>query len=216
MKQEYENNINFFRRVVEVLMPKLPYHNFMHADGVYESAKMYAELNGLSEHESYLLETAGLGHDLGYTLGRGDNEENTSRELFDLLPTIGYDLRDAIDIGKMVLPTKLPQRPTNLLEAILCDSDLDSLGREDFFLWGDRLRKEWKKEDNIEWYGKQLEFLEEHEYHTKVARDLRKEGKEKNMRKLKEKMDSMTIKPFEEEKELELIYETRAWPVGYR
>ena len=188
--QNNESNINFMRMLVEIMMPKLPYHNFQHALNVHDVVSMYTDLHELNPHDTYLLRTAGLGHDLIYIPGRTDNEENTARELVEILPLIGYNIRDAIDIARMILSTKMPQNPTNLLEEILCDSDLDSLGRDDFFIWGHKYRKELGLEENVDWYKRQLAFLESHEYHTQIARDLRKKGKERNIERLREKIES--------------------------
>ena len=40
---------------------------------------------------------------------------------------LGYDL-----FSQLILATKVPQKPKNKLEKIICDADLDYLGREDF------------------------------------------------------------------------------------
>ncbi len=202
MKREYENNIRFMKNIAKVMMPKLPYHNYEHAISVYEAAIMLAKTHGLDEKEIYLLGTAGLGHDLSYNPNRTDNEENTARELVEILPLIGYDVRDAIDIARMIPSTKMPQNPTNLLEQILCDSDLYNLGGDEFFRWSEKLRKEWNKPLNEEWYVSQIEFLENHKYHTEIAREMRDFGKKKNIYWLKDKIDSLRGRIVEDEEDL--------------
>ena len=44
----------------------------------------------------------------------------------------------------MIMATKIPQSPKNYLEQILCDADLDYLGRDDFYDIGGTLFKELK------------------------------------------------------------------------
>ena len=41
------------------------------------------------------------------------------------------------------MATKMPQRPKNLLQQIICDADLDYLGRNDFFILSEKLHKEF-------------------------------------------------------------------------
>ena len=66
----------------------------------------------------------------------------------------------------MIMATKIPQTPTNQLDKILCDADLDYLGRDDFFEIGNRLFAEMKErgfiESEREWNLIQKVFLENH------------------------------------------------------
>ena len=43
------------------------------------------------------------------------------------------------------MATKVPQSPKNHLEEILCDCDLDYLGRDDFEKISNNLFSEWKE-----------------------------------------------------------------------
>ena len=84
----------------------------------------------------------------------------------------------------------MPQNSQTRLQKIMCDADLDHLGRDDFFEKGDLLRKEWqifrkKMYNDEQWYKLQLKFLEEHEYFTISAKKLRNRGKLKNIEHLK-------------------------------
>ena len=53
---------------------------------------------------------------------------------------------DEIDaICEMIMATRIPQTPANLMQEILCDADLDYLGRDDYFMICDRLLMEIKR-----------------------------------------------------------------------
>ncbi|MCK9612757.1 MAG: hypothetical protein PHR81_00260 [Bacteroidales bacterium] len=41
------------------------------------------------------------------------------------------------------MATKIPTKLKNKLEKLLCDADLDYLGREDYMEISNRLRREW-------------------------------------------------------------------------
>jgi len=173
--------------VARVLMPKLPYHNFKHAVDVYTAATTLASLEGASHEDIFLLQTAALLHDIIVVPGAKDNEEKSAEFAKQFLPRIGYLPIQAEKIGRLILATKLPQNPTGFLEQVLCDADLDNLGRPDFFELGEKVAEELRLPKNGKWYLRQLEFLKSHQYHTKEASKLRNPGKAANIQRL-EKM----------------------------
>lgn len=75
------------------------------------------------------------------------------------------------------MATKIPQQPHNLLEQIICDADLDYLGRDDFYKIGETLRKEFLHYSIVnsdeEWETLQIKFLQNHHYHTISSQQLR-------------------------------------------
>ena len=91
----------------------------------------------------------------------------------------------------MIMATRIPQSPTNLLEQIICDADLDYLGRNDFTPISENLYKEFMTfqiiPDNIVWDHIQIKFFESHHYFTKSAFDKRNEIKLKHLAMLKER-----------------------------
>jgi hypothetical protein len=93
------------------------------------------------------------------------------------------DLRLAI--GSAHSATTKPQSPHTLLEKLLADADLDSLGRTDFLVQNQALRAELAAEGHVmtdvEWYGSQLEFVQRHRYWTAAARRLRDKQKQHNI-----------------------------------
>jgi hypothetical protein len=91
----------------------------------------------------------------------------------------------------MILTTKLPQDADTSLGKILCDADLDYLGREDYLMISHCLRHEWitldiNKLTLLEWYQLQVDFLETHNYFTDYAVKSRQAKKEKNLNQIKE------------------------------
>jgi hypothetical protein len=72
-----------------------------------------------------------------------------------------------------------------LLESIICDADLDYLGREDFPSIAEFLYLELKAcgelNERANWNEMQLRFLEAHQYHTESSRKLRSNGLQNNI-----------------------------------
>jgi len=90
------------------------------------------------------------------------------------------------------MATRIPQTPHNYLEEVLADSDLDYLGRDDFYTISARLYKELSESGVVagdkEWDFIQVRFFEAHHYFTDVAKSLRQETKMKHFEYLKSKI----------------------------
>lgn len=76
------------------------------------------------------------------------------------------------------MKTKLPPKPETLLEQIICDADLDYLGRVDFIPVSGNLFRELTEHKIIEnditkWNMMQITFIENHQYFTESAKRLR-------------------------------------------
>jgi len=175
------------------LSPKLSYHNAWHTLGdVLPGSARIAQHSGVSEDELRLLEVAAAFHDVGFTEEYANHEVIGARIAAQVLPNYGFNARQIERVMGMILATRLPQSPRNLLEEILADADLDVLGRADFLPRNEALRQEWTnygRETQLEpWYEGQLAFLKSHTYFTPAARMLRNEMKMKNISILEEKL----------------------------
>ncbi len=178
-------------KLAEELNPDLSYHNIDHTLDVLNAACQLASLEGISKHDSLLLETAALFHDSGMLNTYQGHEEASVEIIKEVLPGFDYSPEDIAAIAGMIITTKLPQSATNHLEKILCDADLDYLGREDFFMIAHQLQYEWnilgiRKTTLREWYELQIMFLEEHAFFTPSAQKLRNEKKADNLKQVKE------------------------------
>ena len=168
----------------------LTYHCVEHTLDVMESAVRLAKMEGVNGHDLQLIKTAALMHDLGFIESYQGHEEISMRMAGEMLPQYGYSEADIEKIQGMIKSTKIPQRPTNILEEIIADADLDYLGRDDLFLIGQRLQYEWLKHGFIanlkEWHLKQLTFLKAHSYFTNAAKNSRAERKSINIEELED------------------------------
>lgn len=87
------------------------------------------------------------------------------------------------------MATKLPPNPKTLLEKIICDADLDYLGRADFIPVSNTLYEELKAQNKIsdinEWNKLQVKFISNHQYFTETANRLREVNKQKQIERIK-------------------------------
>jgi uncharacterized protein len=187
------NNIKqpIIARLERELDPRLGYHNLAHTLDVLEQAQKIAKQEGITDkHELLLLKTAAVFHDSGFLLVyRGHEEKSCEIAAEDVKDY--FDQDDLDRICGMIMATKIPQSPKNLLEQIICDADLDYLGRKDFEPISQNLYKEFVTfkifPDNIVWDHIQIKFFETHRYFTKTAIEKREKAKLKHLAMLKER-----------------------------
>ncbi|NTU79548.1 MAG: HD domain-containing protein [Chloroflexales bacterium] len=177
------------RRLERELDPALCYHSIAHTrDEVVPAAERLAALEGFGGEDLMLLRTAAYFHDIGFVECRAGHEATGVRIVEAALPGFGYAPDQVAAIGQLILATRLPQRPITPLAAILADSDLDMLGREDFLLLNRMLRTELDAfgaaVSDAQWYRQQANFVRSHHYWTASARRLRDDGKGRNLRAL--------------------------------
>ena len=167
------------------------YHNIIHIMDVYNSAKMYAEMEKIDDKSKELLLASALLHDIGYLKQYENNEPIGAQMAGEILPKFGFNKDEIRIIQKLIMATVLPQHPKDELEYIICDADFDTFGTDRFLTRSLDLKKEMEKRTaikytDLEWYKNQLAFLESHRYFTASARKLREKGQEENIKKLKE------------------------------
>ncbi len=167
--------------LLEKEMPKLQYHNIDHIYDVLNSALTIAENENLTNEETNLLRLAALFHDAGFIHSPRNHEEKGAEMAKEMLPSYGLSNKQISIICNMILATRIPQSPSNNLDKILCDADLDYLGRDDFYEIGGRLLEELKAQGVVEtereWNLVQKTFLESHRYHTRFSKENRESKK---------------------------------------
>jgi predicted metal-dependent HD superfamily phosphohydrolase len=179
--------------IVHHLEQNLPsdlfYHGIHHTFDVFDAALVIAENEKIdSADDLTLLKTAALFHDSGFTIDASKHEECGCDLAREILPACDYSDSQIDQICGMIMATKIPQQPLNLLERIICDADLDYLGRDDFFKIGDTLYQELKAFDKIkdvtQWNQLQISFLSNHQYHTEFSRGNREIKKQENLQEI--------------------------------
>jgi hypothetical protein len=92
----------------------------------------------------------------------------------------------------LIYATIIPHQPKSKLEEIICDADLDYLGRDDFFVIADTLRRELRDHGKIKsdrlWDEIQVKFLTQHRYFTTSAKKMRRAKKQEHLEIIKQKL----------------------------
>lgn len=181
-------------RLENELAPDLFYHSLAHTkDHVLPAVIRLATMMNISQEERNLLEVAASYHDIGFLMQREEHEQIGSDMAKQILPRFDFTPTQIEQIVAIIMATRVPQTPHNLLQEIMADADLDVLGRkQDFWSRNQHLRAELAAYGEVvtdtEWYSRQLFFLQSHDYFTCAAQALRHAGKEKHIAQLKQRL----------------------------
>lgn len=171
------------------LSSDLTYHCLNHTlDVVDQSIRIATEEQVVDYRDLHLLKIAALYHDTGFLQSYNDHEEKSCEIFLEDADRYCLKAEEKSVIINLILATRIPQRPVTLLEKIICDADLDYLGRDDFFSIGDNLRREYLSynviSDDEQWEQMQLKFILNHKFHTISSQKLREPAKQFNFTKL--------------------------------
>lgn len=180
-----------YRDILEKLPKHLTYHNLEHTDHVLNKAIFFAENSHVSQHDLELLKLAALFHDTGFIDNPKDHEEKGCKIAEGYLAK-AYSQQELDKIYGMIMATKIPQSPTNHLENILADADLEYLGTDQFERIGESLYQELKHFNpdftRQAWDELQLVFMQKHHYHTEYCRLNREPKKQENLLTVKKRL----------------------------
>jgi uncharacterized protein len=184
---------NIIDRMREGLTSDLFYHKLEHSMDVLEVVECIAAAEKVNAHDTILLQTAAILHDSGFLVQYNNNEPSGCDIAKQTLCKYGYTCLDIQTICNLIMATAIPQNPKNKLEEILCDADLDYLGRDDFYAISEDLRKELKEHgkefSNQGWLKFEINFLEKHKYFTETSRKLRNLQKQIYISALKKSLE---------------------------
>lgn len=174
------------------LSEKLHYHSVEHMKDVVRAVENIALMENVTDEGLFLLKSAASYHDAGFIEQYDKNEPIGARLAEEILPKYGYTEQHIQQIKELIYVTQIPHNPKNKLEEIMCDADLDYLGRDDFHEIADKLRRELREHGKIDsdrkWDEIQVIFLTNHKYFTQSSINLRREKKLKHLEQIKQRL----------------------------
>ncbi|MBK8802296.1 MAG: phosphohydrolase [Fibrobacteres bacterium] len=191
-------------RLLGRLPPTLHYHGPHHTlTDVIPAIHRLAHGEGVVPYDLELLLVAGLYHDMGFIESYNGNEQIGARMAAEAMPEFGYGPAEIGRVIDLILATELKeidgvwrQDPgSDLLKQILCDADLDNLGRENFFDVSDTLRQELSEQgkqfEELEWLTRQILFISQQEWFTRTQRQDRQQEKSRNVARLRRSLAAL-------------------------
>ncbi len=180
------------------LSPNLHYHGIHHTLDVVEAVERIAIMEGVLDEDIFVLKSAATYHDAGFVEQYDENEPVGARMATEILPKYGYTEEQVKVVHKLIYATIIPHNPKSHLEEIICDADLDYLGRDDFHEISDTLRRELRDHGKINsdrvWDEIQVKFLTMHKYFTKSSIKLRQHKKMLHLEEIKKRLEENNYK----------------------
>jgi len=175
------------------------YHNFNHTNEVVEACIEIGNSEEISPEEFEILLTAAWLHDSGYIHGFENHEDQSIKITKQYLKEKKKNKEFVQSVCELIEATRMPQKPTNKLQKIICDADLYHLGSTNFNKKTTLLRAEFEQFCNtdfsdIDWLEKNVNFLSEHNYFTNYALITLNEQKELNKLKVKKDLKKLEVK----------------------
>lgn len=188
--------------VTQLFKEKLPswavYHNLSHTIETVNGCTEIGKGSGLPENDLEILCIAAWFHDTGYIFKIEEHEEKSSEIALKYLKENDYPIEKINKILECIMATKTSILPKNLLEFIICDSDLITLGKPDYFKRNELLKLEIELRENksineYAWLKRSLNFLSSHNFYTDYARLNYSQQLEKNLLMLRNKIKEHDI-----------------------
>lgn len=186
---DYQGAIQHILNRLDNELPEyLSYHGQHHTLDVLETVEQIAKHEKVSDEDLNLLLVAAAFHDSGFIYHHKSHEERSCEIVRETLPEFGFQEENVTKVCQMIMATKVPQKPSGELSDILCDADLDYLGRDDFKSIGKTLFEELQTLGIVAqeeaWNRIQVSFLREHAYHTSYGKTYRQPKKEQHLKEL--------------------------------
>jgi adenylate cyclase len=188
-------------KILDLLEKNLPsnlyYHNVKHTVDVVTEVELIGWAEGLNEEEILLLKIAALFHDAGHIVDYKHHEHHGTLLAKQILPRYNIPASKIEIICRLIMATKLPPNPQDKLEEVICDSDLDYLGRTDFIPVSNSLYRELNERQMVgswqEWNEMQLGFIKKHQYFTNTAQKLREVNKQQQIERLNQLLSQKEV-----------------------
>lgn len=170
------------------------YHNLEHTKDVVNSAIEIALGEKINPDEMDIIQISAWFHDTGYVEKSDGHEELSAMFASNFLTEENYSSKKIEEIVNCILATKVPQEPKNHFQNIICDADLNHIGRKTFFLRNDKFREEFENHSNrklteYEWLTKTIDFVTHHHFFTDYAIKNFLNQKNENIKILQEQLD---------------------------
>jgi uncharacterized protein len=175
------------------LDPRLTYHSLKHTEDVLQQAERIAAAEHITDDRLLLMiKIAALFHDTGFLDTYKGHEERSCEIMLENIDTNLFEKDEIKMMRGMIMATKVPQSAVTLPEMIMCDADLDYLGRNDFGMISSHLKAEFLAygvvKNDKEWDKLQVKFFEGHHYFTASSVAKRNPVKMQHLGLLKQKL----------------------------
>ncbi len=186
---------DYVRQIFEERIPSniYLYHNWIHTCHVRDEVLYLARLSKVSRDDIEILNLAALFHDSGFSETFNGHEEVGARIARTFLTSQNYPSEKIKKIEGLILATKMETQPASELEMLIKDADTSTLSKRQFGIVTNTLRKELNalqhtNYSKTEWARNNLDFFNEHQYHSEIGKAKYEDGKQQNKKLLEEEV----------------------------
>lgn len=187
---------NYILAELEAKLPhNLSYHGLWHTKDVFRAATDFVKHYQLVGDDAIILETAALYHDCGFLRVYRNHEDEGCKIASEVLPQFGYSEELINSVNQLIMATKIPQTPLNFLSELICDSDLDYIGGDNYDRIATLLFEEFKEyhivTTELQWFEMQAGFLSSHNFFSTYSKEFRDPGKLLNLEKVRKTLENL-------------------------
>jgi uncharacterized protein len=179
----------FVKKLFDKELPAgMYFHNLEHTNNVVQAVTEIMS-DRLTTMEQTIVLLAAWFHDCGYCRTYIGHEDCSILIATTFLNEQRCDITLIVQVTACIAATKVPQKPQNLLQEILCDADMAHLAKNNYIDYANRLKQEWQVHLNKHFSEKQwrelnLELLTQHKYFTTYGKNVLEVEKHKNIERL--------------------------------
>ncbi|WP_249559759.1 HD domain-containing protein [Cellulophaga sp. 20_2_10] len=168
---------------------ELPFHNLEHTKEVVQNVKYLCAAMDINHVDTELLIVSAWFHDTGFSKTYKGHEDESKKIATKFLLELGIRNEMIENICLCIDATKMPQNPTTVLAAILCDADFFHISTPHFYYRKLLLRREWemnckKRTTDKKWHQLNLDFLKNVHFKTEYGKNALEVGKQENIKKV--------------------------------
>ena len=172
----------------------LPFHNLHHTKEVVQNVNYLCAAMDINQEDTDLLIVAAWFHDSGHIIKYIGHEEESQKIAKEWLIKEQYPIEKINQVLACIAVTQLPQQPKNLLEQIICDSDLYHLSLGEYCHLQFQLREEFKRVfkkeyTDIKWMEENVGFVHKHQYFTDYGQSVLEKRKQRNESKCEQLLE---------------------------
>lgn len=183
--------------LAEHLDRRYSYHNAVHSQDVCAALEEFLQSTAdpFEPSEREALQIAAIFHDFGY-LVRPDENEICCREYVQMFGK-EFALPPALQVRAMelIMETAFPYRPISAAGKLLCDADIEYIGRDIFWQRAADFRQELAAQGQVmtdlQWYCREVEFLRSNAFFTDTANRLRGALRMENLRQAEARLQKL-------------------------
>jgi class 3 adenylate cyclase len=174
-----------FDEVLPELPPSMHFHSLKYVKKVYDQVFLICRSEEIDTEETIIVRTAALLCFSGLTQSYNNYENRSVVISRDILPKFDFSEKQIDQITNLILATKQPFNPVNILEKILIDAKMEYIGRPDFIgsfkLILVELKENNQKISFKEWKRRQILLLNEFRFFTLAGKRLRETSAEEQI-----------------------------------